>query len=160
MKMATSRAQVLCEYCCKYIRNEIVRCPSPDKPITIKLDICPDCMSQFQRYQDLAHAYAVAHCLGKEGFTDQIMMRDFAQRSVELVKRIKADKKDPRDIFEQHKEELVQLSNRAVEVWNMYTARYQRDFPLLKCLELVKNTENPFLQYQQYIHRKIKNVYG
>jgi len=57
-------------------------------------------MSQFQRYQDLAHAYAVAHCLGKEGFTDQIMMRDFAQRSVELVKRIKADKKDPRDIFE------------------------------------------------------------
>jgi len=54
----------------------------------------------------------------------------------------------------------VQLSNRAVEVWNMYTARYQRDFPLLKCLELVKNTENPFLQYQQYIHRKIKNVYG
>jgi len=157
--MGTSRAQVLCEYCCKYIRDEIVRCVSQDKPITITLDICPDCMSQFQRYQDLAYAYAAAYCLGKESIPDQVMMRDFAQRSVELIKWIKAEKKDPRDIFEEHKEELVQLSNQAAEVWNMYTARYQRDFPWLKCVELVKNTENPFLQHQQYIHRKIKNAY-
>ena len=160
MKMSTSRAQVLCEYCCKYIRDEIVRCVSPGKPIKIKLDICPDCMSQFQRYQDLAHVYAVAYCLGKESIPDQVMMRDFAQRSVELIKRIKAEQRDPRDIFEEHKEELVQLSNQAVEVWNIYTVRYQRAFPLLKCVELVKNTENPFLQYQQYIHRKIKNAYS
>ena len=138
----------------------MVRCPSPDKPITITLDICPDCMSQFQRYQDLAHVYAVAYCLGKESIPDQVMMRDFAQCSVELIKRIKAEKKNPRNIFEEHKEELVQLSNHAVEVWNTYTTRYQSDFPLLKYVELAKSTENPFLQYQQYIHRKIKNAYG
>jgi len=133
---------------------------SPEKRITITLDICPDCISQFQRYQDLAYAYAVAYCLAKESIPDQIMMRDFAQRSVELEKRIKTEKKDPKDIFEEHKEELVLLSSQAVEVWNVYTERYQRDFPWLKCVELVKNAENPFLQYQQFIHRKIKNAYG
>jgi len=48
----------------------------------------------------------VAYCLGKESIPDQIMMRDFAQRSVQLVKRVKAEKKDPKEIFEEHKEEL------------------------------------------------------
>lgn len=158
--MSTSRAQVLCEYCCKHVRYEVVRCVSADKPIKITLDICPHCMSQFQRYQDLAPIYSVAYCLGKERIPDQVMMRDFAQRSAELIKRIKTEKRDPRDIFEEHKEELVQLSNHAVEVWNIYTARYQGAFPLIRCVESVKNAENPFLQYHQYIHRKIKNTYG
>ena len=157
--MSTSRAQVLCEYCCKHIRDETVRCVSPDKSIKITLNICPDCESQFQRYQDLAHCYAVACSLGKESIPDQVMMRDFAQRSAELIKRIKTEKRDPRDIFEEHKEELVQLSNHAVEVRNIYTARYQSAFPLLRYVKSVKKAENPFLQYAQYIHRKIKNTY-
>jgi len=62
--------------------------------------------------------------------------------------------------LEEHKEELAHLSNHTVEVWHIHTARYQSKFHLLKCVELVKSTENPFLQYQQYIHRKIKNAYG
>jgi len=117
-------------------------------------------MSKFQRYADLAHVYAVAYCLGKQSIPDQVMMRDFAQRSAELIKRIKAEKKDSRNIFEEHREELAQVSNHAVEVWGIYTARYRSAFPLLKCVELVKSTENPFLKYQQYIHRKIKNAFG
>jgi len=156
----TNKARVLCEYCCKHIRSEIVRCASSEKPIKVTFDLCSDCQLRFQSFNDLAIVYGIAYSLGKEHIRDQIMMRDFAQLSRDLIGRIKTEEKSPIELFEKYKNDLAELSLRATEVSKVYETRYRHIFPLIKLSMVSLRNENPLLWYREFIHRKIKKAYG
>ena len=158
--MSTSKARVLCEYCCKYLRSESARCANSEKPIKVTFDLCSDCQLQFQSYDDLAIIYGIAYSLGKEYIRDQIMMRDFAQLGRELIGRIRTEEKSPIELFEKYKNDLAELSFRATEVANVYEANYRHIFPLVKLSMYSSRNENPLLWYREFIHRKIKKTYG
>ena len=155
-----TEAKVVCEYCGRFIRDEKVYFGTSQTPVTTTFDLCLDCQNRFVPYNTLANTNAIAYCLSKENIPDQIMMRDFAQRSHEFVNLVKAQRiDDPRDIFKQHELELERLSNQANQVLDTYKSKYQRICPLPKWVGFVESAETPFIQYREYIHRKYKKLY-
>ena len=158
--MNTSRAKVFCEYCCKYIRTETVRCVSPNKTTKVTLDLCSDCALRFQRYSELALVYAVAQYFSTQGVPEQVLMRDFVQRSAEIIRRIRSEKKEPEHIFDNSKDDFGQLAFQARQIWKVYKTKCETYPPLTIFIESFDRAENPFLQYQQYNHRKIKKAHS
>ncbi len=152
-----TEAKVICEYCGRFIRNEKVYSGTSQTPVTTTFDLCLDCQNRFVPYNTLANTNTIAYCLGKENIPDQIMMRDFAQRSHEFVYLVKAQQiDDPRDIFKQHEFELEALSNQAKHILHIYKSKYESICPTLKW---AVPADTPFIQYREYIHRKYKKLY-
>ena len=155
-----TEAKVVCEYCGRFIRDEEVYSGTSQTPVTTTFDLCLDCQNRFVPYNTLANTNAIAYCLSKENIPDQIMMRDFAQRSHEFVNLVKAQRiGDPRDIFKQHELELERLSNQAKHVLAVYNSKKSKYESICPPLKWAEPAETPFIQYREYIHRKYKKLY-
>lgn len=155
-----SEAKVVCEYCGAIIRKEKVYSATTNRLITTTFDLCLNCKKRFVPYDNLAITFAIAKYLGEKAIPDQIMMRDFAQRSSMFIKIVKARKiSDPREVFSQYQNELAQLAELEQHIAETYDFKYKTAYPLLTCIMLTNHQENPFIQYREYIHKKYKKLY-
>ena len=155
--MHTTEAMVVCDFCWKHIRNERVYCPTPEKLVKVVFEMCSDCKAAFgYTYDELAKTFAIASFLLWQDIPEKILMRDFGQYSENLLKDISAQYSDDlSSVVKEHRQELTKLRALAVEVNEAF--QRQTRFSLVGALIFVKCQDNPFIQYKQYVHRKIKN---
>jgi len=155
-----NEAMVVCDFCWKHIRNERVYSPTPEKLVKVVFEMCSDCKSAFgYTYDELAEIFAIASFLLWKDIPEKILMRDFAQYSENLLKHIKVQDSDElSNVTNKHKQDLIKLKELAMDV-NEAFQRHGTRFSLIEAIRFVKGSDNPFIQYKQYVHRKIRNHY-
>lgn len=155
--MHVDEAMVVCDFCWKYIRNEKVYSPSPEKLVKVVFEMCPDCLVTFgYSYDDFAQTFAIASFLLWQNIPEKILMRDFGQYSETLLKHIRTqDSNDLSNVANKYRQDLIKLKKSAIEV-NEAFERYKPRFSLVDALRFVEASDNPFIQYKQYVHKKIK----
>jgi hypothetical protein len=155
--MHLNEAIVVCDFCWREVRKQQVYSPTAEKRVKVVFEMCPSCRASFgSDYDEFAVSFAIASFLLWQNIPEKILMRDFGQYAENLLTRIRElDSHDLEDIVNKYRQDLIKLKELASKV-NAVFETHRARFPLPVILQFVQERDNPFIQYKNYVHKKIK----
>ena len=158
--MYLNEAIVVCDFCWREVRKQQVYSPTAEKRVKVVFEMCTDCRASFgYDYDEFAVSFATASFLLWQNISEKILMRDFGQYAENLLTRIRElDSHDLENVVNKYKQDLIKLRELAIEV-NATFETHRARFPLPVILQFVQARDNPFIQYKNHVHRRIKRKY-
>lgn len=155
--MHLNEAIVVCDFCWREVRKQQVYSPTAEKRVKVVFEMCPGCRASFgYDYDEFAASFAIASFLLWQNIPEKILVRDFGQYAENLLTRIRElDSHDLEDIVSKYRQDLIKLKELASKV-NAVFETHRARFPLPVILQFVQERDNPFIQYKNYVHKKIK----
>lgn len=159
-----NEADVLCNICGQFIRREKVISPSEKKRVKVKftvdqkLSMCDDCKREFfYDHDDLAFTYAISRVLLNKGVPEANELGRYLEFQLYILNHIRVEHKydDPKEIIEQHREELHHLRDFTNAV-NEIIERYRRAWDFVSVIERVPASGNPFVEFRKFMQGKIR----
>ena len=158
--MYLNEAIVVCDFCWREVGKQQVYSPTAENRVKVVFEMCPECRVSFgYDYDEFSVSFAKASFLLRQNIPEKILMRDFGQYAENLLNRIRElDSHDLESVVNKYKQDLIKLKELATEV-NAAFETHRVRFPLPVIIQFVQARDNPFIQYKDYVHRRIKRKY-